>query len=137
MNHRRMIRYRRHRGYGASALSFVTACWNGLWKETLFSVSSVSSVVSLLLCLFFLSSCHYARPNLSSEEMPQKTKDSLNYLYERHYTWNTNLELTADSILLECLPIKDTYINLYRGDRVVVAEFAVHPADSEIGRAHV
>ena len=51
MNHRRMIRYRRHRGYGASALSFVTACWNGLWKETLFSVSSVSSVVSLLLCL--------------------------------------------------------------------------------------
>ena len=130
MNHRRMIRYRRHRGYGASALSFVTACWNGLWKETLFSVSSVSSVVSLLLCLFFLSSCHYARPNLSSEEMPQKTKDSLNYLYERHYTWNTNLELTADSILLECLPIKDTYINLYRGDRVVVAEFAVHPADS-------
>ena len=81
MNHRRMIRYRRHRGYGASALSFVTACWNGLWKETLFSVSSVSSVVSLLLCLFFLSSCHYARPNLSSEEMPQKTKDSLNYLY--------------------------------------------------------
>ena len=56
MNHRRMIRYRRHRGYGASALSFVTACWNGLWKETLFSVSSVSSVVSLLLCLFFLSS---------------------------------------------------------------------------------
>lgn len=53
MNHRRMIRYRRHRGYGASALSFVTACWNGLWKETLFSVSSVSSVVSLLLCLFF------------------------------------------------------------------------------------
>mgnify|MGYP007076317220 CR=1 FL=1 len=71
MNHRRMIRYRRHRGYGASALSFVTACWNGLWKETLFSVSSVSSVVSLLLCLFFLSSCHYARPNLSSEEMPQ------------------------------------------------------------------
>lgn len=130
MNHRRMIRYRRHRGYGASALSFVTACWNGLWKETLFSVSSVSYVVSLLLCLFFLSSCHYARPNLSSEEMPQKTKDSLNYLYERHYTWNTNLELTADSILLECLPIKDTYINLYRGDRVVVAEFAVHPADS-------
>ena len=32
--------------------------------------------------------------------------------------------------MLECLPIKDTYINLYRGDRVVVAEFAVHPADS-------
>ena len=49
MNHRRMIRYRRHRGYGASALSFVTACWNGLWKETLFSVSSVSSVVKTVV----------------------------------------------------------------------------------------
>ena len=53
MNHRRMIRYRRHRGYGASALSFVTACWNGLWKETLFSVSSVSSVVSFAVVLVF------------------------------------------------------------------------------------
>lgn len=89
-----------------------------------------SSVVSLLLCLLCFSSCHYARPDLSSEEIPQKRKDSLNYLYERHYTWNTNLELTADSVALECLPIKDTYIRLYQGDRVVVAEFAVHPADS-------
>ena len=69
MNHRRMIRYRRHRGYGASALSFVTACWNGLWKETLFSVSSVSSVVSLLLCLFFLSSCQsFFRRNAAENE---------------------------------------------------------------------
>ena len=32
--------------------------------------------------------------------------------------------------MLECLPIKDTYIELYKGDRVVVAEFAVHPTDS-------
>lgn len=89
-----------------------------------------SSVVCLLLCLWGFASCHYARPDLSSEEMPQKTRDSLNLLYERHYTWNTNLELAADSVALECLPIKDTYITLYKGDRVVVAEFAVHPADS-------
>ena len=64
------------------------------------------------------------------EEMPQKTKDSLNYLYERHYTWNTNLELTADSILLECLPHQGYVHKSLSGDRVVVAEFAVHPADS-------
>lgn len=88
------------------------------------------SVVTLLLSLLCLSSCHYAHPDLSSEEMSPKTKDSLNYLFERHYTWNTNLELTTDSVSLECLPIKDTYIRLYKGDRVVVAEFAVHPADS-------
>lgn len=89
-----------------------------------------SSVVCLLLGMFCFASCHYARPDLSSEEMSQKTRDSLNLLYERHYTWNTNLELVADSVELECLPIKDTYITLHKGDRVVVAEFAVHSADS-------
>lgn len=89
-----------------------------------------SSVVCLLLGMFCFASCHYARPDLSSEEMSQKTRDSLNLLYERHYTWNTNLELVADSVALECLPIKDTYITLHKGDRVVVAEFAVHSADS-------
>ncbi|WP_288179908.1 hypothetical protein, partial [Bacteroides sp. CAG:633] len=29
-----------------------------------------------------------------------------------------------------CLPVKDSYKMLHRGDRVVVAEFAIHPADS-------
>ena len=81
-------------------------------------------------CFFLLTGCHYSAPDLSSEEMSQKTKDSLNYLYERHYTWNTNLEVRDDSISLECLPIKDTFIELRKGDKVVVAEFAVHPADS-------
>ena len=31
---------------------------------------------------------------------------------------------------LACLPVKDCYNMLHRGDRVVVAEFAIHPADS-------
>ena len=35
-----------------------------------------------------------------------------------------------DSIALERLPIKDTFIQLNKGDKVVVAEFAIHPADS-------
>ena len=93
-------------------------------------VSFCRYVMNLLFCLLFLSSCFYSRPDLSSEEIPQKIKDSLDYLYERHYTWNTNLEVMVDSSVLECLPIKEKYITLYRGDRVVVAEFAVHPADS-------
>lgn len=87
-------------------------------------------VVCVVLSLFLFSSCYYKAPDLESEELSQKTKDSLNYLYERHYTWNTNLELKDDSIALECLPIKDTFIHLSKGDRVVVAEFATHPADS-------
>lgn len=90
----------------------------------------MNSVVNLLVCLVLLSSCYYARPNLASEEMPSRTKDSLKYLYEQHYTWNTNLEVIEDSLALECLPIKDTFVRLSKGDRVVVAEFAVHPADS-------
>ena len=98
------------------------------------SVSSASSVVknvmNLLLCLFLLSSCYYKAPLLDSEELSEKTKDSLTYLYERHYTWDTNLEVVDDSIALERLPIKDTFIQLNKGDKVVVAEFAIHPADS-------
>ena len=87
-------------------------------------------IVCLLGGLFCLASCHYPRPDLSGEEMRKKTKDSLTYLAERHYTYNSNFEVLSDSITLECLPVKDAYINLRKGDRVVVAEFAIHPADS-------
>lgn len=80
--------------------------------------------------LTILVSCHYPRPDLNDENMSRKTRDSLTYLYERHYTWNTNLEVHADSIHLASLPVKDSYNMLYKGDRVVVAEFAIHSADS-------
>lgn len=43
---------------------------------------------------------------------------------------NANLELYADSVTLELLPVMDTYIRLYKGARVVVAEFETYPADS-------
>lgn len=89
----------------------------------------VSFLVACFLCLSF-SACHYSRPDLDDEQMSEKTRDSLNYLYDYHYTLNSNLELNVDSILLERLPVKDAYVPLYRGDRVVVAEFAIHPQDS-------
>ncbi|CCX62307.1 putative uncharacterized protein [Bacteroides sp. CAG:598] len=84
----------------------------------------------LFFILFFFSSCHYSRPNLEDEGLSQQMRDSLTYLYERHYTWDTNLEVNTDSVQLELLPVKGAYYQLHRGDRVVVAEFAVHPADS-------
>lgn len=84
----------------------------------------------LFFILFFFSSCHYSRPNLEDEGLSQQMRDSLTYLYERHYTWDTNLEVKTDSVQLELLPVKGAYYQLHRGDRVVVAEFAVHPADS-------
>lgn len=87
-----------------------------------------------LLCWPFLilslAACHYPRPDLDREDLSPRTRDSLACLYERHYTWNTNLEVLADSVPLELLPIKNTYHTLRRGDRVVVAEFAVHPKDT-------
>ncbi len=83
-----------------------------------------------VMTLFLFAACHYPRPDLSAEGMSNKTKDSLTYLFERHYTYNTNLEVQTDSVVLERLPVKDSFVSLHRGDRVVVAEFAIHPADS-------
>ena len=80
--------------------------------------------------LFLLSACHYARPDLDNPDMPARTRDSLACLYEHHFTLDANLEVWADSVCLELLPLKHSYYTLRRGDRVVVAEFAVHPADS-------
>lgn len=83
-----------------------------------------------LMSVVLTVSCQYTRPDLEDEALPKETRDSLTYLYERHYTWNANLEVCADSVNLACLPVKDCYNMLYRGDRVVVAEFSIHPADS-------
>ncbi|MCD8183365.1 MAG: hypothetical protein LUE99_10040 [Bacteroides sp.] len=90
--------------------------------------SALICVLLLLACC--LASCHYPRPNLEDETLSARTRDSLAYLYERHYTWDTNLEVQDDSVTIACLPVKDCYNTLHKGDRVVVAEFAVHPADS-------
>jgi hypothetical protein len=43
---------------------------------------------------------------------------------------NVNLELYADSVALELLPLKDAYLSLYKGAQVVVAELAIHSEDS-------
>lgn len=90
----------------------------------------VSTVILFFLPAVFLSSCHYSRPDLSDSQLGEKTRDSLAYLYDYHYTLGANLEVHPDSVLLERLPVKDSYLPLYKGDRVVVAEFAIHPQDS-------
>ena len=109
---------------------------NDRYREAGRDKHPLRSLRSLLFCILYFScfialvSCHYSRPNLEDEHLSKETRDSLAYLFERHYTWNTNLEVLADSVNLACLPVKDCYNMLYRGDRVVVAEFAIHPADS-------
>ena len=59
-----------------------------------------------ILYLILGSSCHYPRPDLEDGKLGAKTRDSLAYLYERHYTWNTNLEVQEDSVTIACLPVK-------------------------------
>ena len=65
----------------------------------------------------------------SSEDMPQKTRDSVNYLVERHYTLNSNFEVTSDSLMLQQLPLVDV-LPVFKGERLVVAEFMIQAADS-------
>ena len=89
----------------------------------------------LLLCIFFLfsfllSGCHYAVTDQSIHNDSIAAIDSSNNLLQRSYSINTNLELWADSFLIEELPIKDSYFLLEKGKRVVVAEIAVHPTDT-------
>lgn len=89
----------------------------------------LACVCSLWL-LLLLSACQYRCPQLESAGLPAYVRDSLTWLYQRHYTWGTNLIVSADSVLLEYLPLKRAYGVLYKGERVVVAEVEVHPADS-------
>lgn len=113
-----------------------------LWLKAVTELPSLLSVrrpmrqffAVVPLLFFFLSmlltSCHYPAPNLSDEHIPAHTRDSLSCLYRHHYTWGMNMQVYADSVRLELLPVKGDYEILHKGDRVVVAEIAIHPADS-------
>lgn len=83
----------------------------------------------LFFVMAVLLACQYPAPITSGEDMPQKTKDSVSYLMERHYTLNSNFEVTSDSLLLQQLPLIDM-LPVYKGEKLVVAEFMVQPADS-------
>ena len=104
---------------------------NGQRSIRLGQSRGLAQVLGMLFCLGLLfSSCRYTPPVLSGEAVEQCARDSVAYLFERHYTWNTNLVLQADSINLVALPLKESYSTLRQGDRVVVAELDVHPNDT-------
>lgn len=74
----------------------------------------MKQLVVFFFLLIGLASCHYPR---EEGEVSVVKK-------------NTNMEVYTDSVELERLPIKDSYVILPKGARVVVAEFAIHPKDS-------
>ena len=87
-------------------------------------------LIGCLLVALLLSACRYAAPQLDDDTLTPAMRDSLVYLQEHHYTLGSNFEVYADSVDLVCLPLRDCYSRLRHGQRVVVAEFAIHPADS-------
>ena len=48
---------------------------------------------------------------------------------ERHYTLNHNFEVITDSLMLQQLPLMEV-LPVFKGERLVVAEFMIQPADS-------
>lgn len=90
----------------------------------------INYLLLLIAMAINFSSCRYPTPDMTDWDIPQRTKDSLAYLAEYHYTLNANFIVCSDSLLLEQLPVKGEYLSIYRNDRLVVAEFMTDPADS-------
>lgn len=88
------------------------------------------AIIGLLLATLLLGACHYSAPQMDGWDISQRTRDSLTFFVEHHFTLNTNFEVQADSIPLEQLPVIGLFRNVGKGDRLVVAEFATFPADS-------
>lgn len=85
----------------------------------------------MLFCMLpLLVACHYSAPKMDNWDISQRTRDSLTFFVDHHYTLNTNFELDVDSALLEQLPVMGEFKQVKRGDRLVVAEFTINPADS-------
>lgn len=87
------------------------------------------SLLLLPVLFSFLFSCRYQVPESSLKAVSQKTKDSVDYLPKHYYTLNSNFEVTSDSLLLQQLPLIDV-LPVYKGEKLVVAEFMVQAADT-------
>ena len=83
--------------------------------------------VGMLLAVLF-TACHYRTPLPNGLEN-RLTADSLPLLTPRPYALNSNFKVLADTLWLHQLPFIDS-VPVMRHDRLVVAEFAVIPADS-------
>lgn len=87
-------------------------------------IQYVIGILGIVLCM---AACHYPA------SLPQREKgkaDSLRLNTPRPYALNSNFEVTADSLWLYQLPFTDS-VKVSRGDRLVVAEFAVHRQEKE------
>lgn len=90
--------------------------------NTMRFIRYLAGMAAMLLCM---TACHY-RSSLPGWEKGRS--DSLHLDKPRPYALNSNFEVTADSLWLYQLPFTDS-VKVKEGDRLVVAEFAVHHQD--------
>lgn len=76
-----------------------------------------------------LTFCGSSPSVVSEEEELSSARDSAGYVKGRHYTLNSNFEVTSDSLMLQQLPLVDL-LPVYKGEELVVAEFMIQPKDS-------
>ncbi len=86
---------------------------------------SILYLASLLLTISVMSACHRPARISSSAE----GTDSLRAVNERPYELSSNFKVTTDTLWLYRLPFADS-IPVEKDNKLVVAEFAVHPKDS-------
>lgn len=54
---------------------------------------------------------------------------TVDYVTGHYYALNSNFEVLSDTLLLQQLPLKDV-LSVYKGEKLVVAEFMLQPADT-------
>lgn len=92
-------------------------------------MQKIKYILPILLLMVTLVSCHYSKTVVSENEHTDSSSDSIIDILNRHYTLNTNFEVTSDSLMLQQLPLIDV-VPVYKGDKLVVAEFMIQPEDS-------
>lgn len=88
------------------------------------------AVACFIFTVLVLFSCYYQTPDSSAWDIPKLRCDSLSYPETYHITFNSNLELTADSLSLHELFVEDDVGIVRKGDKLVIADFMLLPQDT-------
>ena len=103
--------------------------WMNAFKKKFWRCNTVAILIPIIALLLF-AGCYQSIPNPALSIQADKEMDTLTPSVGRYFAQNANFEVYADSVIIENLPLKDSYITLYKGNRVVVADFSVHQGDT-------
>lgn len=97
-------------------------------KKVLFSI--YSRICLLFVLAMLVEGCRYCPPDYNDCSISKGERDSLLYLWKHHVTFNSNFEVTVDSVILQERFLNKDFVVLHREDRIVVADFMLLPHDS-------